>query len=946
MNTKLKYLVAMMAMSLPVMTIAAENETTSDTEVITVKGMKASLVTSAAIKRDSVEIVDSITAEDVGKLPDPNVAETLTRIPGVQGYRYGGEGASPVGSGSGLTIRGLSGQTASRLDGRAYFTAGGREFNIEGAIPGMISGIDVYKNPMAKHIEGGIGGLIDVHTRRPLDMDGEVISFAVGARYNDFAGEVKPEVFGLYSNKWQLSDGGEVGFLFAANFQETHNRSDSTPSNRGASLKRAVRADSAEYLTLSGANQAYAGQSDVWHLQSISEADAANYDSSELMTNISQNAHVFQEDIKRERVGYNAAFEWAPNDKLKTYIEGNYNKYKYNQDYRFMIMSDSSTVQNLVTKNYNLTEQLVNRNANGGSNDIISEQALVSGTFLDSSFFSLGGHESRPYTTWMIATGFEWDISDNLKNQTDLSYVKADQTRENFNVRLDPKAGLSWDVSRDLSGSPHDIAFSGPSLADADNFVLTSTGADALNVYDDNGYALQTDFQYYLDNDFFRTIHFGGRIASQESEFYDYRYGGINLTTDGNGLAADQSNAVEASDYADMLETAPNDWVRKEAGYTGGYLTFSPAAIASGKFRDELSQFGVPTSRTLMSNKHVEEDTLAAYVMTDFAVSSLDDRIRGNFGVRVVSADRTVSSGNTSIDTSETNVLPSLNITGEVQDDLLVRFAYAKGITRPNFSDLDASRTVLANETDGTASGTNPDLEALEADSFDISIEKYFGAATYLSAAIFYKDISGFINAVGNCETVEGVDPYSGAIANGCNNGQYFVTRAVNADDGNAQGIELAGQTFFDDLPGIWSNFGISASYTHVETDNPIRRDGKVVNTPQAFQSDDSYSFATMYEDEGLSARLVYTYRSDFVLFGVADYPINGRYVKGYGVLDASVNYEINDTYTISLSASNLTDEAPSRYVGEPGSGVTDFENQYYVNGRNFGITLRANFGG
>jgi iron complex outermembrane recepter protein len=118
---------------------------TDDQSVVVVTGIRASAQSSVAIKKNTMEIVDSITAEDIGKLPDANVAETMTRIPGVQGYRYGGEGASTAGAGSGLVIRGLAGLTASQVNGRAYFTAGSREFNIEDAIPGMIAGVDVYK---------------------------------------------------------------------------------------------------------------------------------------------------------------------------------------------------------------------------------------------------------------------------------------------------------------------------------------------------------------------------------------------------------------------------------------------------------------------------------------------------------------------------------------------------------------------------------------------------------------------------------------------------------------------------------------------------------------------------------------------------------------------------------------------------------------------------------
>lgn len=920
-------------------------------EEILVTGMRSSLETSTAIKRNTNEVVEAITAEDVGKLPDPNVAETLTRIPGVQGYRYGGEGASPVGEGSGLTVRGLSGQTASRLNGRTYFTAGGREFNIEGAIPGMVAGIDVYKNPSAKHIEGGIGGLIDIKTRHPLDMDGQVISGSVNMKYNDFVGEVTPELFGLYSNNWDLESGGRMGFLIAATTQESHNRSDSNPSNRGTSLRRPVRADSAEYSTLSGANQSYAGRSDVWYLADATSSD----DPADLITTIGQNSHVFEEDIKRNRRGLNAELQWAPSDSFKTYLEGNYNYYKYDQSYRFMLLNDSRTVQNLETVAYDLTEDFANRNANGGANEVLATGAMTGGTFLGSSLSSLGGHESRPYETWLVATGFDWDISDDLNMKTDLSYVKADQTQDNRSVLLSPKAGLNWDITRDMTSSPHKVSFSGPDLSDPENWVFNNYGNGTNQVWDDNGVALQVDLKYRMEG-FFNALLFGGRYATQESNYKNYGFGGKNLTTDGAGLAADQSNAISVADYAQLVETSHGDWLRNQAGYGGGFLVYSPSLLTGNLTGETFPLAGIPLNgsipENLLGRRYGKEDSLAAYIMGEFATEN--DRIRGNIGVRVINTDEEVrawvndtSSSSTSIVTrdatsSYTDVLPSLNITGELQQDLLLRFGYSKGITRPAMGSL--SPTISVNTTTGQGSAGNPDLEPLKADSYDLSIERYFSKSAYVAAAIFDKEIDGFFNNSESCQTVSTAPAYSGVVDNGCSGGQYLITQSINAEKGNARGFELSGQTFFDMLPGIWANFGVSGSYTHVTTDNPIMRDGKVVNVPQAFQSDDNYSLAAMYENDGLSARLVYTYRSDFILFGVADYPVNGRYVKGYGILDASVNYEINDTYALNFSASNLTDKAPSRYVGEPGSVTSGFENQYYLNGRNFSMGIRAKF--
>ncbi len=234
-------------------------------EDIVVTGIRQSLANAASIKRNTMEIVDSITATDIGKLPDPNVAETLTRVPGVQAYRFGGEAASPTGSGSGITIRGLTGQTASRTNGRAYFSAGQREFNIEGTSPAMVSGIDVFKNPSAEHIEGGIGGIVNVRTRRPFDFKGPAVAASVGGKYNDLAKKAEPDVFGLVSNRWDVG-GGELGVLLAGSYLRTLNRGDNTPAPAGLNFRRAIAANSAEYAAGAASglyDRAYVGRSDV-----------------------------------------------------------------------------------------------------------------------------------------------------------------------------------------------------------------------------------------------------------------------------------------------------------------------------------------------------------------------------------------------------------------------------------------------------------------------------------------------------------------------------------------------------------------------------------------------------------------------------------------------------------------------------------------------------------
>jgi outer membrane receptor protein involved in Fe transport len=131
-----------------------------------------------------------------------------------------------------------------------------------------------------------------------------------------------------------------------------------------------------------------------------------------------------------------------------------------------------------------------------------------------------------------------------------------------------------------------------------------------------------------------------------------------------------------------------------------------------------------------------------------------------------------------------------------------------------------------------------------------------------------------------------------------------------------------------------------------VKTKNPLLINGMIVTTPQPFTSKNSWSVAGLYENKLLSARVVYTYRSDFVLFGISNNPIDGRYVKGYGILDASVNFNLPHDFGLSLTASNILNQGSNRYVGEPGVYATEFERQHYMNGRIYGVSLRYKFAG
>lgn len=189
---------------------------------------------------------------------------------------------------------------------------------------------------------------------------------------------------------------------------------------------------------------------------------------------------------------------------------------------------------------------------------------------------------------------------------------------------------------------------------------------------------------------------------------------------------------------------------------------------------------------------------------------------------------------------------------------------------------------------------------------------------------------------------------YTGAILNGCSGGQYLVTRTVNAQQGWAKGVEVAAQSFldYDFVPEYLHNFGASASFTYVDTKNPVLlSSGIVVNSVQPFTSKYNYSLTGMYEDDFMSARIVYTYRSRAQFTAIGLNPVDSRYIQAFGLLDASLNFNLPEGFQISLTASNLTNAAPNRFYGEPGY-YTVVERQHYVNGRVFGAALRWKFGG
>jgi len=970
-------------------TQAMAQQAPADANTVVVTGIRASAQSSVAIKRNTMEVVDSITADDIGKLPDPNVAETLTRLPGVQGYRYGGEGASPGGAGSGLSIRGLSGQTASQVNGRAYFTAGSREFNIEDAIPATIAGVDVYKNPSAEHIEGGIGGLVNIRTRNPSDFKGFTATLNGSMRYNDLVKKKEPELFGLIANRFDLGGGSRIGVMAAVAYQKTTGRADQSGAGTGADYRRVVRADSAEYATKAAANTTnnptlpmskYVGRSDISYLASVpllapsatvgaQMPDKTGLTAAEAANIISFNGTgtwPSEETIERERKGLNLAADYRVNNTLRFYVESNYNRYLYKQNYRFtrFMTGYNGNVRNLTLTPFTITESMANRNFNGGSDDVLSTQRVHSGTFLNQQIGSWGGDEHSPYTTWNVATGAEWSPTSALSLKADISYIKADRVKDNRRVEMTNAPNVFYDVDRVSENwtAGHYTKITGANPSDPANYVFQKYNGDAYNVYDDNGAATALSGAYSFEEGFFSKLKFGTRFAHQTNRYFDKTpyAGGKWLTTDGKPLAADYSNAIYASSKAGSMEQIASNLLGNQNGYTGGYVVYKSDALLGDQVAQQFPQSGIVPFGSYAENqlgrRILNENTVAGYVSGDF--SALDDRLKGNVGVRVVRT-KSVATARVLTDatqptspiidysksTSYTNVLPALNATYDITKDFLARFGYGKGITRPPIDALNPNISV--NSALGTGNLGNPDLRPQTADSYDLSFERYFSPTNYVALGLFDKKIDGFFSSLARCMTVPNAAPY-GSNNNGCTDGQYLVSKNVNAAKGYARGVELSGQWFFNGADSWLKNFGVAGSYTYVDTSAPLNIGTPAapvfIETQQLLVSKNSYSLTGMYEDNKLSARLVYTWRSSEARSYNALTPLASTYIADYGLLDASLSYAIDEHLTLSVNGSNLTNKANNRYTGEVQTMETNREYSHYDNGRVFSLGLRYKF--
>lgn len=836
---------------------------------IVVIGKRASLVSAQAIKRNAIGIVDSVIADDIQKLPDFSVTDALQRITGIQIARDRGDGGA-------VAIRGLT-QMETTLNGREVFTAGtGRNLNFADIPAEMVAGIHVHKTSSADLIEGGIGGLIDLRTRRPFDFAGREVAASARLIHGDLVDRSKAQFSALASNRWKIDGAGEFGVLLNLSHQERAWREDQ--KSDGNLIKRTD--DLVPGQTITAPN----GTSETTSLG------------------------------LRTRTAGTVILQWRPSDALEFYAEGSTARFKTRQDSHQINVSPLPD-----DKNPNTAPPMVAGSLTlfPGTND------LKSITWTSAPVSILSFARDTVDRTQQLALGGVW-THEALTLKADLSRTRSTNTLFYSGMSL---AGTAANFTHDLSSRVPGTSIAGTDLLDPSNLRIASVLYRALQFEGDLNTA-RVDGAYRLSGDVLRTVSAGLRLAKRGATnapgliFADAAVSGLS--------AADRPQYVMPNPFTDYF---PGAGAPSIGSFLVGNLTTARDAQV---LRDAFGVTApIPSAASPLGIWNIDESTRAAYLVASFetAGTALD----GNAGLRVVSSRTAVSGGQSvpingtvvpiALDSSYTDVLPSVNLRYQLKEGLTLRAAASKTITRPNFDQLSPSLTLIRNTVNpalNQGSAGNPELKPIRSDNLDVALESYVNPTTSVTITGFLKKVDGFVTTVSSPEIHDGV--------------AYQVSRPQNTAPADIKGFELGYQQFFDFLPGWLNGTGLQANYTYVDSETPNSAvcDKKV---PLQNLSKHSYNVIALYEKAGVSARLAYNWRNRFLssianVVGECAQPV---YTRSYGWLDASASYRFNDRFSVSIEGTNLLRTIRRSYYG-----VDSRPESNWINDRQ--ISLTASF--
>lgn len=944
-NTISNAVIAILASTMGTHAIAEEEkqaQAEKDIETITVKGLRGSMARSMDVKRDSGGVVDSISAEDIGKFPDTNLAESLQRISGVSIDRSGGEGQL-------ITVRGFGPQFNTVLvNGRQVASENeSRAFSFDTIAAELVRSLDVHKTSTATQQSGGIGSTVNVNTARPFAIRGFKLAGSVKGVYDGNSEETTPQVSGLISNTWNDKT---FGALFAASYSSRDTRLDQAQMDgwlENVGVPNPV--------TESGA--AYTGN----------VFSPRNYD----------HKVTFEE---RTRTNANLVLQYAPSDNITLTADVLYSD--FDVETNATSYGHWFTAPNLegIDDAGNSVNPIVD--ANGTVIDLYQEVGLA--TDMHAKKFD------RLTESKSMGVNLDWDVSDNLNLKFDVSSSSAERDANNgggdqlsligyanrvrFQVTDDilPLASMFasanpniYSGQQEIDGVAYDPAVTPAGVSDH-----LDTANSRAHVMLRRGWAVENEVdQFRFDgtwsgdgNSILTAVKFGAMMSSEIKllERWDNEGVGIHCTycgypdepviaassqyvfdagsdflsgVSGSGLMPTQWLAHDGEAHFAFLEQqsgADFDAVRRNKSFEVTEETTS--LYVEGEFETELS------GMLLMATAGVRyESTETEVAGTDSAVTGLDildeTEMLATYGpAEAVSAS-----------TDYSKVLPNLNLKLEVTDDVIVRFGASQTMTRPTLDSMSPVTVITTTRQGGdlTSTSGNPELEPFESTNIDLSFEWYYDEASYVSVGYFSKDVDNFIINSQEAKTftlADGstlTDPSTGSNTGAADANDsvatFTNTLPSNGESATVNGFELAAQHTFD------NGFGAMANATF--TDSNAELDPYDISQTFALTGlSDSLNLVGFYESGPIQIRVAWNWRDEFVQSLTQ---VNGNgptIVEDYSQLDISGSYDVTENISVFFEGINLTEE----YVHKRGR----FDNHLLLiedSGRRFAFGVRGN---
>jgi iron complex outermembrane receptor protein len=934
---------SLLALSIAVPAAAQQAaQTPENVEEVVVTGIRSSLQHSLDMKREASGVVDVITAEDIGKFPDSNIAASLQRVPGVSIQRAGTRGEP-----TGITVRGFGGDFNETLyDGRRISTAtGNRSVDFSTVAADYVGTLTVMKTPDVTLSSSSIGATLNVAFPKPMDRPGMHFTVSAAANEQDEASSVQPTVGALFSDTFADDT---LGVLVDAIYtkQDTNANRVFVSGWEGGKFAPCQMTTTCTTTDLADANKTIVGW---WQQQFGAE----------------------QSQVSDERIDGRIAFQWHPSDNMLLTVDDNYSR------------------QTLETGTYGFGLWF-------GINDLRSVVLDSNGTVTDyrqpgTPTDLNGGFEKRELKTNQIGVNFKIDASDNLSFDTDISYAKSEQNPngggfDGADIGYGGTLGVDMGVKVTGDSASHlpEMTAFGPN-GDASRFLdpsvigshvlvrtlqensdtikqvrfTTSWKEDNVKIdvgasYMDDNYSLQGSNSFA--NNFWQTWSGYGTPSGRTtgvlvpSNIYQGTIGTSGFIPGFSGMGTYPTGLLKYSPYDlyGFLEGLGNPQAQNIPGYNYGccgtnYTGSLDLAEDPGSIQDITEKtwavFLAAHLDTELGGKKFHVTAGMRREHTDVNSSGVG---REPTLLTLSPADPTLltttfsATQPISTDSDYSYLLPSLDMKLEITDALHLRFDASRTLTRPAINFMTPVLNVGSLPRVGalTATGGNPALKPYLSDNLDLAVEWYYGTNSYLSVDGFLKDVTNFIVQGTQRQTINDViDPSTGQKA------IYTVSQRVNGPDATVHGWEIALQHVFGD-----SGFGFNANATFVDTNKPYDRTDLSQSGFAVTGLANSANLVAFYDKYGFEARIAGNWRDEYLLqFGQnqnnSAFGAEPTFVNSSLQIDFSTSYQITEKINVYFEALNLTDETLSTHGR--------FDNQLldaYAYGRRYALGGRVRF--